>query len=367
MRDGLEISPGRLLKVSLKCFVCDTPARAFVKSIIGHGGYYACERCTIEGVRFEETEEEGAVVMTNLHRCVYPEVNCEERTDISFRNRDQQEHHHGISPITRITPPINMIFVFILDFMHLCCLGVMKRLYKHFLLLHAACRILSCEKFCTIYRNYAKDYLTRFFVALRPFYGLKSQILNFHHLIHLSDDVQAMGCSVSKITAFPFENLLGKIKRRFLRSSNRCLAQVCRRFHEEDVRNKSKKQTLPPEVEVLRKVRDKILQIKYKQNVISTASPNNTVLLENNVVLEVKEILSTEDSFQIKGNIWKQKKSLFKYPFDSKHLQMWQLESEPSRNVHTHSLASVQQKMLKLNINFEENGREKIYVIPLLH
>ena len=308
LRDGIQISE-RHFNVSLKCIVCDTPARAFIKSTVGHGGKYACERCTIQGTKFEETEEGERI---NLGRTVYPDTDCEKRTDTSFRNMTQREHHYNISPLTRITPKINMITAFILDFMHLCCLGIMKKLisfwlsgdlkfrlgvsmrselgrrmeffkkqvcsefqrkprstkyypkwkapefrlfllycgpivlksilskklYKHFLLLYAACRILSCRKICFNYLQHAKKYLKCFFVALKYFYGPASQIMNAHNLLHLADDVRNMDCSLSQITAFPFENVLGKIKRRLLRTSYRLLVQVCRRLHEEKIRNK---------------------------------------------------------------------------------------------------------------------------------
>ena len=33
----------------MKGFVCDAPARCFLKGIIGHNGYHSCERCEIHG------------------------------------------------------------------------------------------------------------------------------------------------------------------------------------------------------------------------------------------------------------------------------------------------------------------------------
>jgi len=113
LQKGIEIS-GRIFEVHIKCFVCDRPARSFVKCIKGHGGYYSCERCTIRGERYNK-------------RTVYISSNCDERSNRSFRNQDQPEHHINISPLIEI-PQLDMINHFVLDFMHLCCLGIMKKL-----------------------------------------------------------------------------------------------------------------------------------------------------------------------------------------------------------------------------------------------
>ena len=79
---------------------------------------------------------------------------------------------------------------------------------------------------------------------MKYFYGLNSQVLNVHHLLHVADDVKFMKCSLSFIIAFPFENLLGKIQK-YLRTSFRPLAQLCRRLHEEILLQK-KQPNLPP-------------------------------------------------------------------------------------------------------------------------
>ena len=39
--------------VAISAFVCDAPARAYLKCTKGHTGYYACERCEIRGERKE--------------------------------------------------------------------------------------------------------------------------------------------------------------------------------------------------------------------------------------------------------------------------------------------------------------------------
>jgi hypothetical protein len=40
---------GRHFPFSLKCFCCDAPARCFLKGIVGHTGYFSCERCRVKG------------------------------------------------------------------------------------------------------------------------------------------------------------------------------------------------------------------------------------------------------------------------------------------------------------------------------
>jgi hypothetical protein len=46
--DGISFEE-KNLKVSVNSFVCDAPARSFLKCTKGHNAYYACERCVIKG------------------------------------------------------------------------------------------------------------------------------------------------------------------------------------------------------------------------------------------------------------------------------------------------------------------------------
>ena len=69
----------RIIKVNVIGMICDAPARAYLKCVKSHSGYVSCERCTTHG------DFRG--------RVVFLETNCEDRTDVSFRNRLDPDHH----------------------------------------------------------------------------------------------------------------------------------------------------------------------------------------------------------------------------------------------------------------------------------
>ncbi len=98
--------------VALKNIICDSPARAYVKCIKGHSGYSSCDKCTVHGI---------------YEQCVvYDEFNSPLRSDASFRAKVDSDHHTGTSPFCKLN--INMISSFPYDYMHMVCLGVVRRI-----------------------------------------------------------------------------------------------------------------------------------------------------------------------------------------------------------------------------------------------
>ena len=101
--------------VALHAIICDAPARAFLKCIKTHSGYDSCERCCQRG------EWNGKVT--------FPEMSAEPRTNSNFRNREFPNHHlmSTNSPLLELES-CDLVTSFPLDYMHLVCLGVMRRL-----------------------------------------------------------------------------------------------------------------------------------------------------------------------------------------------------------------------------------------------
>jgi len=114
LNNGLEINDNTLISIQMKGIIADAPARAFIKQCKGHSGYFGCEKCVVEGDYLQ-----GSVC--------FPDETAEERTNESFLNRHNEEHHVGISPLLQISG-IGLVSDIPLDYMHLCCLGIMKKI-----------------------------------------------------------------------------------------------------------------------------------------------------------------------------------------------------------------------------------------------
>jgi len=281
----------------ISAFVCNTPARLYIKCCKSHNGFYSCERCETKRLTVEKNTR------------IFLEMTAALRTHDSFKSQSQSGHHNKTSPILLI-PNFDIIKGATLDYMHLLCIGVIRSLfekwlnkgtslarikqtkqkilreslklitlvnniintlfqrkkydledwenwkaqfrffllycgsivlknvlseerYKHILLLLVACKILCNSAIVNEQVSYARELLRKFFYLMPTYYDLESQSMNFHNLIHIADDVEYMQTSLSFFSAFPFENMLGKIKKLICAPKN-SLVQVVNRLAELD-------------------------------------------------------------------------------------------------------------------------------------
>ncbi|XP_012531676.2 uncharacterized protein LOC105834031 [Monomorium pharaonis] len=112
--EGFQFDNNLHFKVTIRAVICDIPARSFVTCIKGFNGYFGCSKCMQEGKYI-------------CHRMIFPDLNAELRTDANFIERANDDHHTATSIFEEIK--LGMVSQFPLDYMHLVCLGVIKKCY----------------------------------------------------------------------------------------------------------------------------------------------------------------------------------------------------------------------------------------------
>jgi len=158
--------------------------------------------------------------------------------------------------------------------------------------------------------NYARELLVKFVELLPSFYGADSQVMNSHNLIHLADDVEYTKTYLSNISAFPFENCLGKIKRMITGRKNP-LAQLIRRVSEQNKCPEMIKKNCVHRKKIVIINNDMSNECELKSIVwrgveLNTSKPNNIVKINTGEVLFTTRIVRSKDhSIIFHGNIFK--------------------------------------------------------------
>lgn len=102
------------IKIKILGFCCDVPAKSYILGTTSHTGYSSCTRCTVHGT-------------TIANRRVFLETDCPLRTHEQFINRDDLTYQPRETPLIAV-PGLDFPSSFVLDYMHLICLGVMRTL-----------------------------------------------------------------------------------------------------------------------------------------------------------------------------------------------------------------------------------------------
>lgn len=105
---------GNPVTIKIRCIICDAPARNSCLGTKSYSAYFGCGRCDQEGF------------YSTTHGMTYPEIHSSKRTNESFRNKAQPEHHNYDSPFLKLD--IDMISQFPLDCLHTVYLGVTKKI-----------------------------------------------------------------------------------------------------------------------------------------------------------------------------------------------------------------------------------------------
>ena len=103
---------GKTYIVKIDAVICDAPARAFIKCTRPNSAYNSCERCMQRGKW--------------CNKVTLPNLEAPPITDLTFIERHYSDHHVGSSPLEHLG--CGMVTEFPLEYIHLVCLGVMRRL-----------------------------------------------------------------------------------------------------------------------------------------------------------------------------------------------------------------------------------------------
>ena len=428
---GLNFS-GINFPVVISAFICDAPARAFVKQIKGHSGYYACERCTQRGVY--------------LQKVTFPSTDSPLRTDELFSEMAYENHQTGRSPLMNI--PAKLVTQFPLDYMHLICLGVTRRLillwkrgplrcrisaqsvreisellvslkgfvprefarkprslmdidrwkatefrqfllytgpvvlsqtlpdemYKNFLILSVAVHILLSPHLCrpTLLNN-AKILLVNFVEHFGDLYGKDQIVYNVHSLIHIHQDAVQYG-PLDNVSAFPFENYLGKLKK-LVRKPSQPLQQIVRRLSEKrdhGVRPKKVERLKGKHMNgpVPRELSDTICQQYQELNgpfgcIRITCHADNCVEVQGKVAV-VKNIVVHDGTEYIVYVRFRTCSDFFMYPIPSQEIGIskvsdfhWQTEFAP--------VSEITGKVVLVPLTVAGGRRQTYVAAPFLH
>jgi len=117
-QNGISIK-NKTYNFSIYTLCCDVPAKSFVLQIKGHSGFFSCTLCEVEGEYLS-------------NRICFPYISPlnrpQNRTHQNYLSKSKEEHHVGDISIITTLPNFNVVTSFSLDYMHLVCLGVVRKL-----------------------------------------------------------------------------------------------------------------------------------------------------------------------------------------------------------------------------------------------
>lgn len=106
----------RNIECRIEALICDAPAKAFILSVKGHTGHFSCTKCITEGEYIER-------------RICFPQTDAPLRLDNDFKQKiDENYHNPNITCSLLEIPHFQPVTNVPLDYMHLACLGIMRKL-----------------------------------------------------------------------------------------------------------------------------------------------------------------------------------------------------------------------------------------------
>ncbi|KYN00716.1 hypothetical protein ALC62_08503 [Cyphomyrmex costatus] len=203
-------------------FVCDAPAKSYILGIVSHTGYYSCTRCTVRGI-------------TSDYRRIFPDLESSARSNEDFIEWRDSNFRRRSTPLVNIVG-LHFVHHFILDYLHLECLDVMRTMILNIWYKGPIPHRLTAAHIEKLNFDNLLDILKHFVQSTEILYHKNFISHNFHNNIHVTDDAdyfvdKLVDFSLHTISAFPFENYMQTIKRK-IRGRKNPLEQIGRRIEE---------------------------------------------------------------------------------------------------------------------------------------
>lgn len=374
---------GNNVKLNIRSFDLDAPARASVCGIVGHNSFSGCPKCIVEGQRIN-------------NRTVFLNHAQPLRTDEDFRQKVHSNHHKTVSILERIEN-IDMIKAFPIDYLHNILLGVLKKMldilfgmkglyayntkliinslienaikhqpsdfhrkirniekfkmwkgtelrsflmfigpvvlqstiskehYRIFMILHTAFAILKDKKFCRQFNSVASKLMLHFVDEFEICFGPEYITYNFHLATHLSQDCLTFG-PLDEFSCFKFESYMGKLKS-YVKSPHRPLEQISNRINENFKRNGLKCKGFNS----ILTLEDKIDDNHYSKLILNQTFVKNNdrdcfVQTICRKIIKVDKFLQTDEGIFMIGHEFTNINSIYSLPIESEDIDEFKVK-----------------------------------------
>lgn len=255
--------------------------------------------------------------------------------------------------------------------------------YEHFMLLFCAVTICSSKQHFHLL-PLARMLLNQFIEIYMEIYGVAYITSNVHNLAHLVDEVERFG-ELESFSAYPFENMFGKIKR-LLRNGNRPLAQAAKRIVEEvrcflpeidaetapssrsqkaNLSKRNNGENIGEELKSSVKEVEFFSKVQLDEFCLSTDPVNCWFLSNNNEIARVTNIMYRgQDDVKLCCISTDKKDNYFKIPFQSSFLGIYSTERDAFATNSSTRLFNISDIKCKL-VRLKDRGTNVF--VPLLH
>lgn len=357
---GIHFRGGKI-PIKLRCFIADAPARAFILNHRGHMSFHPCSKCKVSGTQSDgrcvfngvdhplRTDEEYAL-------CIDEDHHKEGRSPLSalpmgMVTQVPFEYMHSVNlglmkklltawvhgkfsrkaklsgrSISRISNRLNifkkycpMEFArqprpldvyskykatefrqFLLYTGPVVLYGILdEQLYKHFLLLHCAIRVLVSKCSSRKDLKFAELALQKFVLRCNSLYGPNFNSYNVHCLVHLVNDVRRLG-NLDSFSAFPYENNTS-IFRKYCRKPDLPLQQFFNRMTEQQLHGSKPNLNIESSIRVSMPRNNGLhyCKIQFNKLYLSTDIRDNCCILLDGSICIVSNIVADNRSYRL--------------------------------------------------------------------